>query len=172
MFFLQLYFHDQVPLPGNMRAEEAVAYALLPLLLCAAIASVFAGQVGAKEKAGQGPHFQFDVCVCFCHPGYPSVRPLIVYRLPSTVGRLPSAVCRLPSAVCRRPSAVGRRSAAAAAVAAASARLLRDAQCGRAPPSAGRAGAGPARARAASACKQTAAAHTFKGVLEPVRASL
>ena len=35
------------------------------------------------------------------------------------------------------------------------------AQCGRAPPSAGRAGAGPARARAASACKQTAAAHTL-----------
>ena len=35
-------------------------------------------------------------------------------------------------------------------------RVLRAAQCGRAPPSAERAGAGPARARAASACKQTA----------------
>lgn len=45
MFFLQYYFHDQVPLPGNMRPEEAVSYALLPLMGCAAISSVVAGQV-------------------------------------------------------------------------------------------------------------------------------
>lgn len=45
MFFLEFYFHDQVALPHNMRAEEAVSYALLPLLLFAALSSVVAGNV-------------------------------------------------------------------------------------------------------------------------------
>eukprot|EP00049_Salpingoeca_infusionum_P015216 m.292363 g.292363 ORF g.292363 m.292363 type:complete len:69 (-) comp15838_c2_seq3:655-861(-) len=45
MFFLQLYFHDMVPLPEGMRAEEAVSYALLPLLVSAALASVVSGHV-------------------------------------------------------------------------------------------------------------------------------
>eukprot|EP00049_Salpingoeca_infusionum_P015215 m.292347 g.292347 ORF g.292347 m.292347 type:complete len:560 (-) comp15838_c2_seq1:28-1707(-) len=54
MFFLQLYFHDMVPLPEGMRAEEAVSYALLPLLVSAALASVVSGhlsdRVGGKRK--------------------------------------------------------------------------------------------------------------------------
>eukprot|EP00045_Choanoeca_perplexa_P009027 m.85299 g.85299 ORF g.85299 m.85299 type:complete len:535 (+) comp14720_c0_seq1:119-1723(+) len=45
MFFLEFYFHDQVPLPNGMRAESAVSYALIPLFLCAAISSVLAGKL-------------------------------------------------------------------------------------------------------------------------------
>lgn len=45
MFFLELYFHDQVDLPGSLRSEEAVAYALVPLFVCAGISSVLSGIV-------------------------------------------------------------------------------------------------------------------------------
>jgi hypothetical protein len=61
MFFLEFYFHDQVPLPGNMRAEEAVAYALLPLLLCAAVSSIIAGQVRLARGASCGCDLPNDI---------------------------------------------------------------------------------------------------------------
>lgn len=50
MFFLEFYFHDQVPLPEGMRVEEAVSYALVPLFLAAAGSSVAAGKVSAADR--------------------------------------------------------------------------------------------------------------------------
>ncbi|EGD75037.1 permease transporter [Salpingoeca rosetta] len=50
LFFLELYFHDQVDLPGDLRSEEAVAYALVPLFICAGVSSVLSGM--ASDRSG------------------------------------------------------------------------------------------------------------------------
>eukprot|EP00730_Choanoeca_flexa_P018962 TRINITY_DN9248_c0_g1_i4.p2 TRINITY_DN9248_c0_g1~~TRINITY_DN9248_c0_g1_i4.p2 ORF type:complete len:125 (+),score=10.09 TRINITY_DN9248_c0_g1_i4:299-673(+) len=45
MFFLEYYFHDQIPLPAGVRAETAVSYALIPLFICAALSSLVSGKL-------------------------------------------------------------------------------------------------------------------------------
>ena len=71
MFFLELYFHDLVDLPAGLRSEEAVAYALVPLFVFAAISSLIAGIVGVfvfaiTATARVCVRACVRACVCVC----------------------------------------------------------------------------------------------------------
>lgn len=47
-YFLELFYYDVIALPGEMRAEQAVSYSLLPMLLLAAVSSVVAGKLSDR----------------------------------------------------------------------------------------------------------------------------
>eukprot|EP00055_Hartaetosiga_balthica_P002829 m.5425 g.5425 ORF g.5425 m.5425 type:complete len:551 (-) comp2402_c0_seq1:170-1822(-) len=48
LFFLELYLHDVVTLPDNIRSESAVGLVLLPLFSAAAISSIVAGTLSDR----------------------------------------------------------------------------------------------------------------------------